>query len=173
MTEPPRLIGRKEAAAYCGISPTCFSMWVASHKMPPAIPGTWKWDRKAIDAKLDEISGLAVTAEPPSIAAESDHERPLSNYEEWKIKKQERREKFRPRLGLDRKLERILMFMFDHPEAGAVDEIPQAGPSHMQWLIEKGAVRFTGYRDEVETYAPTDEDKAEAHRIVKWWRLAP
>lgn len=47
-------------------------------------------------------------------------------------------------------------------------------PSHMHWLIEKGAVRLTtGYRDEVETYALTDEGKAEAHRIVKWWRLAP
>jgi hypothetical protein len=33
-------------------------MWVASHKMPTAIPGTRKWDKKAIDAKLDEISGL-------------------------------------------------------------------------------------------------------------------
>jgi len=59
MTDAPRLIGRKEAAAYCGITPTCFSMWVAQGKMPPAIPGTRKWDRKAIDAKLDEISGLA------------------------------------------------------------------------------------------------------------------
>lgn len=59
MTEGPRLIGRKEAAAYCGISPTTFSMWVASHKMPPAVPGTRKWDKRAIDAKLDEISGLA------------------------------------------------------------------------------------------------------------------
>lgn len=35
MNDSPRLIGRKEAAEYCGISPTCFSMWVASHKMPP------------------------------------------------------------------------------------------------------------------------------------------
>lgn len=62
MNDSPRLIGRKEAAAYCGISPTCFSMWVASHKMPPAIPGTRKWDKRAIDAKLDEISGLDVRA---------------------------------------------------------------------------------------------------------------
>lgn len=54
----PRLIGRSEAAAYCGITPTCFSMWVASHKMPASIPGTRKWDKRAIDAKLDEISGL-------------------------------------------------------------------------------------------------------------------
>lgn len=55
----PRLIGRREAAEYCGITPTCFSMWVASHKMPPPIYGTRKWDKRAIDAKLDEISGLA------------------------------------------------------------------------------------------------------------------
>ncbi|UXT48818.1 hypothetical protein FY136_06005 [Agrobacterium tumefaciens] len=59
MSESPRLIGRKEAAAYLGIAESTFSMWVATHKMPPAIPGTRKWDKRAIDAKLDEISGLA------------------------------------------------------------------------------------------------------------------
>ena len=30
--------------------------------MPQAIPGTRKWDKRAIDAKLDEISGLAANA---------------------------------------------------------------------------------------------------------------
>lgn len=59
MTAEPRLLSRKEASAYCGVSPTCFSMWIAGHKMPPAIPGTRKWDKRAIDARLDEISGLA------------------------------------------------------------------------------------------------------------------
>lgn len=58
MSEFPRLVGRKEAAAYLGIAESTFSMWVATHKMPPTIPGTRKWDRRAIDAKLDEISGL-------------------------------------------------------------------------------------------------------------------
>ncbi len=58
MSELPRLIGRKDAAAYLGIAESTFSSWVASHKMPPPIPGTRKWDRKAIDAKIDEISGL-------------------------------------------------------------------------------------------------------------------
>jgi excisionase family DNA binding protein len=66
MSEPPRLIGRKEAAAYLGIAESTFSMWVATHKMPPTIPGTRKWDRRAIDARLDEISGLdAGTDEDP------------------------------------------------------------------------------------------------------------
>ncbi|TCR07211.1 hypothetical protein [Neorhizobium sp. JUb45] len=54
----PRLVGRREAAAYLGIGESTFSLWVATHKMPPAVPGTRKWDRRAIDAKLDEISGL-------------------------------------------------------------------------------------------------------------------
>lgn len=55
-----RLIGRKEAAAYLGIGESTFSLWVATHKMPPVIPGTKKWDKRAIDARLDEISGLDV-----------------------------------------------------------------------------------------------------------------
>lgn len=59
MTDAPRLVGRKEAAAYLGIGESTFSMWVVQDKMPPAVPGTRKWDKKAIDARLDEISGLA------------------------------------------------------------------------------------------------------------------
>lgn len=54
----PRLLSRKDAATYCGIAKSTFSMWVANHKMPATIPGTRKWDKRAIDAKLDEISGL-------------------------------------------------------------------------------------------------------------------
>lgn len=66
----PRLIGRKEAAAYLGIAESTFSMWVSNHKMPAAVYGTRKWDKRAIDAKLDEISGLAI----------NDNEDP---YEKW------------------------------------------------------------------------------------------
>lgn len=40
------------------------SLWESTHKMPPVVPGTRKWDKRAIDAKLDEISGLAAIAEP-------------------------------------------------------------------------------------------------------------
>lgn len=58
MNDGPRLINRKEAAVYCGIAESTFSMWVANQKMPRAVPGTRKWDKRAIDAKLDEISGL-------------------------------------------------------------------------------------------------------------------
>lgn len=58
MTTEIRLLSRKRAAAYCGIAEYTFSMWVADHKMPAAIFGTRRWDKSAIDAKLDEISGL-------------------------------------------------------------------------------------------------------------------
>lgn len=54
----PRLIGRKAAAAYCGIGESTFSLWVSTYKLPPPIPGTRKWDLRAIDARLDEISGI-------------------------------------------------------------------------------------------------------------------
>ncbi|RFB95753.1 hypothetical protein B5K11_10105 [Rhizobium leguminosarum bv. trifolii] len=54
-------MGRKQAALYLGIAESTFSLWVSSHKMPPCIPGTRKWDRRAIDAKLDQISGLDVS----------------------------------------------------------------------------------------------------------------
>lgn len=57
----PRLVGRAEAAAYLGIGVSTFSLWVATNKMPAAILGTKKWDKRAIDARLDEISGLGLS----------------------------------------------------------------------------------------------------------------
>ncbi|MDX0997054.1 hypothetical protein GOL26_19180 [Sinorhizobium medicae] len=171
----PRLIGRKEAAAYCGISPTCFSMWVASHKMPPAIPGTRKWDKRAIDAKLDEISGLATT-EPEDVKwmRENDEaQQPASNYEDWKAKKLKRREKYRPQLGLDAKLERILRFMADHADCDTIDTIPGAGPVTIEWLVEKSAIRLVGTDGHALRYAVTEEGRAELHRIQKWKSLTP
>ncbi|TBH00371.1 helix-turn-helix transcriptional regulator [Rhizobium leguminosarum] len=69
MTIEPRLISRKEAAAYCGIGESTFSLWVANHKMPPAIAGTRKWDKRAIDARLDEISGIGIS---PKNSGETD-----------------------------------------------------------------------------------------------------
>ncbi len=91
MTDEPRLIGRKEAAAYCGISPTCFSMWVASHKMPPAIPGTRKWDKRAIDAKLDEISGLARDGGEDAFDRWERENRKETDFQRWKRERDARR----------------------------------------------------------------------------------
>jgi hypothetical protein len=54
----PRLLNRQQAAAYCNLSPTTFSSWVGSGKLPPPLPGTSRWDLKAIDFALDAMSGL-------------------------------------------------------------------------------------------------------------------
>jgi predicted DNA-binding transcriptional regulator AlpA len=60
LTSPePRLLNKKEAAAYCGVSVGTFSKWVKAEIMPTAVSITRRWDRKAIDAALDKMSGLS------------------------------------------------------------------------------------------------------------------
>jgi len=54
----PRLMTGAEAAAYLGLTPASFSKWVADSRAPKPLPGTRRWDRKAIDLALDEISGI-------------------------------------------------------------------------------------------------------------------
>ncbi|NRQ15590.1 hypothetical protein [Ensifer sesbaniae] len=196
MTDAPRLIGRKEAAAYCGIGESTFSLWVATHKMPPAVPGTRKWDKRAIDAKLDEISGLGSSAEPEDaydkwMREHGEQETDLqkwrrerdgrragaqnnsSDYDDWRTKKEKRREKYRPLMGLDARQERILRFMADHPECDTFDTIPGAGQKILDALIEKGAIRLVGTSGNAFRYALTDEGRAELHRLKKWKNLAP
>ena len=61
----PRLLTRQEAAAYCRCeSLSAFSDWVRRGILPGPIPGTHKWDKKAIDSTLDRLSGLEPTIEP-------------------------------------------------------------------------------------------------------------
>jgi predicted DNA-binding transcriptional regulator AlpA len=57
MTEP-RLMSGKDAAAYCGVTPETFSKWVADGRAPKPLPGSRRWDRKAIDLALDKASGI-------------------------------------------------------------------------------------------------------------------
>ncbi len=58
MTDEKRLLTREEAATYCGLKPSAFSLWVSKGTMPKPVPGTRRWDKRAIDAKLDGMSGL-------------------------------------------------------------------------------------------------------------------
>ncbi len=72
---PPRGMSKKQAAAYAGCETlSAFNDWIRRGIMPGPIPGTHKWDRKAIDAALDRLSGLQPTIEPQ-----------LSPYDEWKV----------------------------------------------------------------------------------------
>jgi hypothetical protein len=69
---------KAEAAAYCGCaSLAAFDDWVRRGIVPGPIPGTHRWDRKAIDMKLDLASGLQ-----PTIATTA--------LEEWRAKKNAR-----------------------------------------------------------------------------------
>lgn len=69
---PHRGLSRDQAAAYAGCgSLSAFSDWVRRGIMPGPIPGTHKWDRKAIDEALDRLSGLQ-----PTIAS--------SPFDQWK-----------------------------------------------------------------------------------------
>ena len=54
----PRGLTRDDAAAYCGLTPEGFDGWVKRGIVPGPIPGTQRWDRKAIDVALDRASGL-------------------------------------------------------------------------------------------------------------------
>ncbi|ALJ98252.1 excisionase [Brucella phage BiPBO1] len=60
MSDQPRMISKMEAAQYCGLTPSGFSSWVRRGVLPTSVPGTNRWDRKAIDARLDRISGLQI-----------------------------------------------------------------------------------------------------------------
>ena len=53
-----RLLNRQQAAAYLGVSPSTFSAWVAAGFVPKPLFCSKRWDKKAIDARLDEASGL-------------------------------------------------------------------------------------------------------------------
>lgn len=152
MTEPPRLIGRAEAAAYCGVTPTCFSMWVASHKMPPAIPGTRKWDKRAIDAKLDEISGLSTKTESSE-----------TGLQKWRKKRDERNEDpGRPKHGLDKRAADTLVAMSYNTELKTLDVLPGVGPATMRVLVSKGLVN----EEPDGQFLITETGHAEAVRIL-------
>jgi predicted DNA-binding transcriptional regulator AlpA len=69
-----RLMSGSAAAAYLGLTPASFAKWVADGRAPRPLPGTRRWDRKAIDQILDKTSGIAA----PSIVPTEDP------YETWK-----------------------------------------------------------------------------------------
>jgi predicted DNA-binding transcriptional regulator AlpA len=61
-----RLLKRAEAASYCGVSAQTFTNWVNRRILPDAIPGTNRWDIKAIDAALDGYAGITTQSEQKS-----------------------------------------------------------------------------------------------------------
>ena len=61
----PRGLSREQAAEYCGCETVvAFNGWVRKRIIPGPIPGTHRWDRRAIDRALDRRSGLMSDAAP-------------------------------------------------------------------------------------------------------------
>jgi hypothetical protein len=72
-----RLLTKAEVMEYCGLNTdAALHDWVARRIIPPAMPGTRRWDRHAIDAALDRASGLV---------APSNH---LTPYQRWKLERE-------------------------------------------------------------------------------------
>jgi hypothetical protein len=71
----PRGLTKEEAAEYCGCRTlAAFDQWRAKGIIPPAIPGTNNWDRKAIDLYLDHASQIV------PVSGETE----LSPYDRWR-----------------------------------------------------------------------------------------
>lgn len=69
-----RGLSLEQAAEYCGCETTeTYITWQRRGLVPPPIPGTRRYDRKAIDAALDQASGLT-------------KDRARSSFEEWEAK---------------------------------------------------------------------------------------
>ena len=58
-TLAPRLLTRHQAAERCGLTESGFSTWVVRKLVPGPLPGTKRWDIKALDLALDRLSGIA------------------------------------------------------------------------------------------------------------------
>lgn len=82
----PRLLTKQQAAAYCALTPSRFYQLVKAGTFPAAIPGTTRYDRKAIDVALDKLGGLTPISELPAYdqwLAEDGAREPLSSLQKW------------------------------------------------------------------------------------------
>lgn len=48
----PRLMTRREAAEHCRLSVASFHRWVVAERLPGPLPGTKRWDSRALDLAL-------------------------------------------------------------------------------------------------------------------------
>jgi excisionase family DNA binding protein len=70
-----------EAAAYLGLTSATFAKWVADGRAPKPLPGTRRWDRKAIDLALDKISGIPMAPVSKEDQQEEEGQEWERNYE--------------------------------------------------------------------------------------------
>ena len=71
-TIEPRIVTKRRAAEYCGLSTSGYQAWVDEGFVPGPLPGTKRYDRLAIDRAIDKLSGIGGVSDPES------------EYEAWK-----------------------------------------------------------------------------------------
>lgn len=59
-----RLITKQEAADRCSLTPSGYDLWRRKGLVPGPVPGTRRYDAKALDLALDKAMGL--TSDEPS-----------------------------------------------------------------------------------------------------------
>lgn len=64
---PPRLLSKRDAAAYCSLSPARFDRWRKDGLMPDPLPGTARWDRVDIDTAIDNLKLLGKLTAPVKV----------------------------------------------------------------------------------------------------------
>jgi hypothetical protein len=70
----PRGLSREQAAEYCGCeSVQAFNDWVRKGIVPGPMPGTNRFDRKALDRALDRCSGLVSNSDSLSFEEWESH----------------------------------------------------------------------------------------------------
>jgi DNA-binding transcriptional MerR regulator len=70
-----RLLTKREAAERCAVTPSAFDQWKRKGIVPGPVPGTRRYDAKALDLALDKAMGLS-SDEP-------------SKFAEWKRKRED------------------------------------------------------------------------------------
>ena len=71
----PRFLTRKQAADYLGLGEHIFAIEVDHGRWPGPSFGlgrSRRWDKRAIDRRADEISGLSESALPPGIRTDAE-----------------------------------------------------------------------------------------------------
>lgn len=173
----PRLLTREQAAAYCGYSPSGFSARVADGTLPGSISGLARWDKHAIDRRLDELSGLVPAAPQQQshvqdFEAEKLHAADL-DWIAWGVE-QRRRSELWPQYNLNVRQARALDALAKYdPTPVSSTVVAGAGNKTFEQLIERelaceygpdqdGDRTFvlTGLgRDEYQRYQVKDEER--------------
>ena len=172
----PRLLTREQAAAYCGYSPSGFSARVADGTLPGPISGLARWDKDAIDRRLDELSGLVPVAPQPAHADfEAEKEYVIDQeWLAWEIEQNRRASRW-PQYDLNLRQAKALDALGKYdPTPVASTVVAGAGNKTFEHLIEKGLASehgpdrdgdrtfvLTGMgRDEYQRYQMKDEERS-------------